>query len=134
MNGTTSWLIAAVLAFSSVVSVIVTARVTRRANAGQQDVALSSEAREWVTQAQADAKEAKTEAAAARKEAKEAVSEAHSAEMNLREVTAQTASLLRWIEGIVRVAHDPDVSDARFRQIVNGGPPELNALRDRLPE
>lgn len=128
-------LIAGIIAvIVSAVGAFFTARTARSAHAGQNDVALSTEAREWVAQAQSDAKEAKIEAAEARREAQTAVSEAHMAEMNLREVSAQTAGLVRWIERIVRIAHDDEVTDVRFRQIVNGGPPELNALRSRLPE
>ena len=148
MNGGTSAAIALGLAVASIVAAIITARTTRRAHRGQHEVSLSAEARGWVTQAQSEAQAAKDEAAEARAEASRArdeaaqaraesrvaASEAHDAQISLRQVNAQTASLLAWIERIVTAAHDPEISDARFRQIVNGGPPELNALRPRLPE
>ena len=127
-------LITATLALVSAFAAILTARTARRANAAQHEVALSTEARGWTKQAQDDAAEAKSDAAEARREARKAINEAHEAEIALREVTAQTGALMRWIEHTVRMAHDETISDSRFREIVNGGPPELNALRSRLPE
>jgi 4-hydroxyphenylpyruvate dioxygenase-like putative hemolysin len=132
--GNSPILITAVLALVASLAAIATARTNRRANAAQDNVALSAEARGWVAQAQTDAREAKNEAGEARREATEARREAHEAEVLLREVTAQTGSLLRWVERTVYAAHDSNVTDAQFRQMVNGGPPELSALRSRMPQ
>lgn len=134
MNGNTALIAAVVTVVVAFVGAVITARTTRRANSQQTDVSLSAEAREWVTQAQDDAREAKTESAAARKESQEARTMAHDATIELREVRAQTDSLIRWIERIVRANHDPMVSDARLREMVNGGPPELTSSRLRRPD
>lgn len=117
----------------------ITARVARRANEGQHEVALSAEARQWVTQAQADAKEAKNDAAAARDESERAWKRANQAERTMRaasdefdrrmrERDAQLDSVMRWVERVVRTAQDHPEDLVR---IVNGGPPEFTA--GRLP-
>jgi hypothetical protein len=131
---TSTALIAAILTVVvAFITAIVTARTSRRATAQQTDVSLSAEARQWVTQAQSDAKEAKTDAAEARKEAQAAQVTAHDADIKLREVSSLTDGLLRWAERIVRAAHDPSITDARLREMVNGGPPELSTSRLQGP-
>ena len=142
MSGGSTPLIAAIVAvIVAFIGAVITARTSRRATAQQTDVSLSAESRQWVTQAQEDAKEAKSEAAdarneaaAARKEAQAAQVTAHDAEMRLRDVSSLTDGLLRWAERIVRAAHDPAVSDARLREMVNGGPPELSSTRLQRPD
>jgi hypothetical protein len=131
---TSTALIAAILTVVvAFITAIVTARTSRKATAQQTDVSLSAEARLWVTQAQSDAKEAKADAAEARREAQAAQVTAHDAEIKLREVSSLTDGLLRWAERIVRAAHDPAISDARLREMVNGGPPELSSSRLQAP-
>lgn len=135
MSGGSTPLIAAIVAvIVTFIGAVITARTSRRATAQQTDVSLSAESRQWVTQAQEDAKEAKSEAAAARKEAQAAQVTAHDAEMRLREVSSLTDGLLRWAERIVRAAHDPAITDARLREMVNGGPPELSSTRLQRPD
>lgn len=104
----------------------------RRADAQEaqsQEVSLSVEARQWLTQAQSEAREAKTEASAARKEATEARADAEAAGRAMRDATDRFESVMRWVERVVRTAHEhPD----DLVRIVNGGPPELTA--SRLPK
>lgn len=147
MSGGGPLLAACVAVLVAFVTAMVTARTTRRANAVQGDVALSAESRQWVTQAQADAKEAKNDAAAARKESQEALVRADTAEQKLRGASAeferrqedlihQTDLLMRWIGRVVREAHAPalvghtDPEVRRLLETINGGPPGVTG--DRL--
>jgi len=116
---------------------VITARVARRANAGQYDVALSAEARQWANQAQAEVRELRTEIASARKEVGETRADADSAKREVQSVRDDAASMMRWIERVVRNAHLPEVADTddpdvkRLLAIINGGPPELTSSRLR---
>jgi uncharacterized membrane protein YccC len=130
---------------AAVISVVVaaigfmfTSRSANRATDKNSEVALSAEARAWVTQAQTDAREAKNEAAEAEKQASEAVRRANHAEEQafhaeraLRDVTDTVDRLMRWIERVVRTANDPAIPESRLREIINGGPPELSGSRLR---
>lgn len=94
------------------------------------EVSLSAESRQWLQQAQADAQGARNEAAAARKEATEARADAEAAGRAMRDATDRFESVMRWVERVVRTAHDnPD----DLVRIVNGGPPELTASRIPRP-
>ncbi len=142
MTTSTAIIAGLVSAVITVLGALITARVTSRANAGQYDVALSAEARQWVTQAQADAKQAKADAAAASKEAQSAREEAADARRQLRDAAdefdrrlrdrdTRLESLMQWVERVVRTAHDnPD----DLVRVVNGGPPEFTTNRLRLPD
>jgi chromosome segregation ATPase len=138
-NPLTQTMIAAIIsAVIASVGFVFTSRSANRATDRNSDVALSTEARAWVTQAQTDAREAKTEAAQAEKQSSEAVrranhaeDQASQAERKLRDVTSTVDALIRWIERVVRSANDADVSEARLREIINGGPPEMTGSRLR---
>lgn len=120
----------------------VTRRVTMRAHAGQHEVSLSAEAREWVADARqeaaaakTEAREAKAEAAAAEKTSKSAERRADDAERRIRAVNDQISDLVEWIARVVRHAQavDPTVVDdpqvQRLLAVINGGPASLSQTR-----
>jgi hypothetical protein len=124
---------ALIAAAATMLGYVITTRTSRRATeqnrqvtAEHAEVALSAETRQWLTQAQADAREARTESAGARREASSARLEAETAARQLREVTESFASVMRWVERVVRTAHEHPEDLVR---IVNGGPPELSSTR-----
>lgn len=127
---------ALVSAVITAVGMIFTSRSANRATDKTSDIALSTEARAWVTQAQTDAKQARNDAASAEKQSTEAMrradhaeDQARHAERSLRDVTDTLDRLMRWIERVVRSANDPAVPEARLREIINGGPPEMTGSR-----
>lgn len=150
MNGANALMAAFVAVVVAAITGLITARTSRKTTAMQTDVSLSAEARQWVSQAQDDAREAKEDAAAARRESSEAVRRADAAERTLdqasadfdrrqRELIEQTDVLMRWIGRVVRESHTPALANIdhpavrHLLETINGGPPGLTTDRLRVP-
>jgi FtsZ-binding cell division protein ZapB len=116
---------------------IVTSRTSRKATGQKTEIALSAEARLWVTQAQTEVKDLKIETAAAKKEASEARQDADAAKREVREVRAEADGMMRWYDRVVRLAHLPEVADTddpdviRLLDAINGGPPGVSSSQLR---
>lgn len=120
-------------------------RAGRVAEAGQQ-LSWVQQAQNEAAAAKAEARQAKQDAGHAEVSAKNAEQMAQSAsrradnaehraddaERRFREVIDALSSMVRWAESCITSAHDPDVSAARVRELVNGGPPGFTQVRMTL--